>query len=52
MTDNTHTIILNGFGPHVRFTTKSDKPGTVKVVTKSAVKTVPLAKITDVNFAA
>jgi hypothetical protein len=50
MSAQTQTVTLKGFGPHVRFTTS--KPGTVKVVTKDSVKTVPLVKTTDVNFAA
>lgn len=48
----TQTVTLRGFGPHVRFTTTSNKPGSVKVVTKDSVKTVPLVKTTDVTFAA
>ena len=46
------TVVLNGFGPHVRFTSKTDAKASVKVVTKDAVKTVPLMKTTDVSFAA
>lgn len=48
------TIVLSGFGPHVRFKTKtSGSGGTVKIVTKDTVKTVPLAtKVTDLSFRA
>lgn len=45
-------VVLNGVGPHVRFKTRSST-GTVRVVTRDAVKTVPLVhKTTDVKFKA
>jgi hypothetical protein len=43
-----NTVVLNGFGPHVRFRTKSS--GAVQIVTKDSVKTVPLVKRTEVTF--
>jgi len=43
-----NSVVLTGFGPHVRF--KTSTSGSVKVITKSAVKTVPLVKTTEVNF--
>lgn len=46
------TIVLSGFGPHVRFKTRSDTKATLKVVTQKSVKTVPLAKVTDLSFKA
>lgn len=45
-------VVLNGFGPHVRFKTNSDTKGTVKIVTRDSVKTVPLNKVTDLKFKA
>lgn len=46
-------IVLNGFGPHVRFNTKTEGKGTVKIVTRDTIKTVPLAdKVTDLSFKA
>lgn len=50
----TESIVLQGFGPHVRFKTKTDNAnGTVKIVTRDTVKTVPLAsKVTDLRFRA
>lgn len=48
------TAVLNGFGPHVRFTSKSsDNKGQVKIVTAhNQVKTVPLSRVTDLKFKA
>lgn len=48
------TVVLNGFGPHVRFKTKTDSKSTVKFVTRDTVKTVPLATkgVTDLSFRA
>ena len=43
-----NTVILTGFGPHVRF--KTNTSGSVKVITKDTVKTVPLVRSTDINF--
>lgn len=51
-------IVLNGFGPHVRFKTTSNSipnrdKATVKVVVKDTVKTVHLSdKVTDLSFKA
>lgn len=48
----TSTVVLSGFGPHVRFKTKTDTKSTVKVVTRDTVKKVPLAanRVTDLSF--
>lgn len=47
------TIVLNGFGPHVRFkTTKATDKASVKIVTRDTVRTVPLDKVTDLSFRA
>lgn len=42
-------VVLNGFGPHVRFKSKTST-GSVRVVTRDTVKTVPLVGTTDVKF--
>ena len=45
------TVILSGFGPHVRFKTKTNEKSSIKVVTRDNVKNVPLAnRVTDLSF--
>lgn len=46
----TSKVVLAGFGPHVRFTTKA-VDAKVRIITAEAVKTVPLRKDTDLTFA-
>lgn len=46
----THTVVLAGFGPHVRFKTSADARAKVQVITSHDVKTVPLVKNTELNF--
>ena len=53
----TASVTLNGFGPHVRFKTKTDalnSKATVKFVTRDTVRSVPLVggKTTDLVFRA
>lgn len=45
-----NTVVLNGFGPHVRLTTTSPDAGMVRVVTRTQVRRVPLRKTTDLKF--
>lgn len=45
-----NAVVLNGFGPHVRFKSRKTNGGSIRVVTRDTVKTVPLVGTTDVKF--
>lgn len=48
----TNTVVIRGFGPHVRFKTRGTDHS-VRVVTSNAVKTVPLVTpTTDIKYRA
>ena len=41
MTTENHTVVMNGFGPNVRFKTKGTN-ASIQVATNQSVRTVPL----------